>query len=95
MKPPSLTSLALAGCVLASCSDMPDFSDSVAGNAPFPSILPLGGILSQTDEGAGDFGTATLEVRAASLRNRAARLRNSIIIDAVTRKQMATTLARY
>lgn len=83
-------------CILSACgSDRPDTTKTIshaAQNAPYPTLLPLEGVLSQAREGSKiDAETATLQARAAFLRRKANALRNRSIVDGQDRMRALTS----
>ncbi|WP_208349289.1 hypothetical protein [Pseudaestuariivita rosea] len=75
--------LILLCLTLAACASYPDFDDelvSEADAAPFPRVLPINEIISQseTTQITPDF-TADMETRVESLRARADRLSRPVI----------------
>ncbi|WP_424939675.1 hypothetical protein [Aliiroseovarius sp. S253] len=89
------TCLFLGFGVLMACSDIPDFADGAAANAPYPEIVSMSDILSQVPADQGDYGTGSLASRAAALRARANRLRLASVVDGQTRANMQAALARH
>ncbi|WP_133489686.1 hypothetical protein [Aliiroseovarius marinus] len=94
MTRPLKTCLFLGFGVLVACSDIPDFADGAAANAPYPQIVSMNDILGQLPADQGDYGTGSLASRAAALRARAGRLRRASVIDGQTRGRMQAALAR-
>lgn len=94
MTRPLKTCLFLGFGVLMACSDMPDFAEGAAANAPYPQIVSMDDILGQIPVDQGDYGTGSLANRAAALRARANRLRRTSVVDGQTRRQMQAALAR-
>ena len=90
MTRPLLPCVVAALLALVGCAPGPDF----AALAPFPTIQPIGDLLGQIPPDQGDYGTADLAARAASLRARADALRGTDVIDPATEAQMDDALAQ-
>ncbi len=86
-----LTAALAAGVMPGACAPFPDLDETItaeARRAPYPDLVPLEGLQARAEATRIDPGTAqTIEARAARLRDRAARLRGSVI-DSRTRARM-------
>ena len=94
MTRPLLPCVVAALLALVGCAPGPDFAAGDAALAPFPTIQPIGDLLGQIPPDQGDYGTADLAARAASLRARADALRGTDVIDPATEAQMDDALAQ-
>lgn len=86
-----LTALAMI-LTLSACTQFPELDNAVstsAQDAEFPDLVPVSGLLAQTvpQNDTPESTVNTLNARVAALRNRANRLRGTVV-DPTTRKRM-------
>ena len=79
--------------LLSACAnDLPDTAHSIstaAQNAPYPSLVPLDGLLAQARGGSQiEAATASLQSRAAFLHRKASALRGRSIVDGQDRMRL-------
>ena len=77
---------------LAGCTQFPELDSALstgAQDADYPDLVPVQGLLAQTEprNGTPEDTVNTLNARLANLRNRADRLRGTVV-DASTRRRM-------
>lgn len=86
-----LIALTLITCLTA-CTQFPELDSAVseqAKDAEYPALVPVEGLLAQaeTTRTDPDQTIQSLNARVAALRNRAKRLRNTVV-DSTTRQRM-------
>ena len=83
---------------LAACSDFPDLprsSTANAANGGYPHLLPLDQIQTAAPPVGPGLGVGDLPARARALQARAARLRQTPVVDGTTRARMQAALRRH